>query len=284
MAKKLQSNAATSESGLCCENSIDIISSLTLLNRNLLIMTKISDFRGVALLTTTIFLLISGTVSRAEDNTPPPRILVTGEGSVDVAPDMALLTLSVTREAETARAALDANSSAMNEVLAAMKAEGIEARDLQTSGFSIQPRYRYPSPKSSDNREPPRIIGYRVRNSLSVRVRDIGKVGGILDKSVTLGVNEGGNVAFTNQDPSAAITQARIRAMKDAMAKAETLAEAAGVKTGRLLEISEQSFKPQPVPMARAEMAMARSADAVPVAAGENTYKVTVDVSYAIDQ
>ena len=247
-------------------------------------MTKTSNFRRMALLATTFVLLISGTVSRAEDYTPPPRILVTGEGSADVAPDMAVLTLSVTREAETARAALDANSSAMNEVLAAMKAEGIEARDLQTSGFSIQPRYRYPSPKSSDNREPPRIIGYRVRNSLSVRVRDISKVGGILDKSVTLGVNEGGNMLFTNEDPSAAITQARIEAMKDAMAKADTLAEAAGVKTGRLLEISEQSFKPRPVAMANAGMAMARSADTVPVATGENTYKVTIEVSYAIDQ
>jgi len=196
---------------------------------------------------------------------------------------MAVLSLTVTREAETARAALDANSSAMKEVLAAMKAEGIEARDLQTSGFSIQPRYIYPSPKSGQ-REPPQIVGYTVRNSLTVRVRNIDDVGAILDKSVTLGVNEGGNITFTNADPSAAITQARTRAVKDAIAKANTLAEAAGVETGNLLEISEQSFNPRPVQMARMEMARGASADAVPVATGENTYKVTVNVSFAIEQ
>ena len=123
-----------------------------------------------------------------------------------------------------------------------------------------------------------------MRNSLTVRIRDIDAVGAILDKSVSLGVNEGGNIMFTNDDPSTAITQARIRAMKDAMSKAKTLADAAGVKTGKLLEISEQTFNPLPMPMARAEMSLARSADAVPVAAGENTYKVTVNVSYAIDQ
>jgi uncharacterized protein YggE len=132
--------------------------------------------------------------------------------------------------------------------------------------------------------EAPRIVGYTVRNSLSVRVRDISKVGAILDKSVTLGVNEGGSILFTNDDPSAAMTQARVKAMQEATAKAKTLAQAAGVKIGRVLEISEQSFNPRPMPMARAEMSMARSADAVPVAAGENTYKVTVNVSFAIDQ
>lgn len=229
-------------------------------------------------------MIMSGTACLAADNDPTPRILVTGQGSVDLASDMAVLALTVTREAETARAALDANSAAMSEVLSAMKAEGIKARDLQTSGFSIQPRYSYPPQKSSGERQPPHIVGYTVRNSLNVRVRDITAVGKILDKSVTLGVNEGGNIQFTNDDPSAAITEARIKAVKSALAKAQTLAEAAGVKTGKILEISEQSFSPRPMPMARAEMSMARSADAVPVAAGENTYKVTVNVSYSIDQ
>ena len=247
-------------------------------------MNKERSFRYLSLLTITLFLLILSTVSAADDDNPVARILVTGQGSADLAPDMAVLTLSVTRQAETARAALDANSLAMEEVLRAMKTGGIESRDLQTSGFSIQPNYIYPSPKSSGEREPPQIVGYTVRNSLTVRVRDITAVGTILDKSVSLGVNEGGNIMFTNDDPSEAITQARINAVKDAMSKANTLADAAGVKTGKLLEISEQTFNPRPMPMARAEMSLARSSDAVPVAAGENTYKVTVNISYAIDQ
>jgi uncharacterized protein YggE len=246
-------------------------------------MTKSSSFSCIFTCAFILLILLSGTACWAGDNGSSPRILVTGQGSVDLAPDMAILSLTVTREAETARVALDANSSAMNEVLTAMKAEGIDTRDLQTSGFSIQPRYSYPAPKASGDREAPKITGYTVRNSLDVRVRDIGKIGTILDLSVSLGVNEGGSIVFTNDDPSEAITQARVEAVKDAMDKANTLADAAGVKIGSLLEISEQSYNPRPVPMARAEMSLARSADAVPVATGENTYRVNVDVSYAIE-
>jgi len=234
------------------------------------------------LLITTLLSMALGTPAVADDGGQQPRILVTGEGSIDLAPDMAVLTLTVTRQADTARAALDANSAAMQEVQKAMASAGIEARDLQTTGFSIQPNYIYPTQKTGGEREPPRIAGYTVRNSLTVRVRDIGKVGAILDKSVSLGVNEGGNIAFTNADPSAAITQARIGAVKDAIARADTLAQAAGVKKGQLLEISEQSYNPRPMPMV--EMAMSRAADSVPVAVGENTYTVTVNVSFAIDQ
>ena len=247
-------------------------------------MTNPLNFRHLVSLSITIVVFFSCAAAWADDNRPLPRILVTGQGSVDVAPDMAVLMLTVTREAASARTALDANSSAMKDVLTAMKGHGIEARDLQTSGFSIQPRYTYPSQKSSDKSEPPRIVGYIVRNSLTVRVRDISVVGVILDKSVTLGVNEGGNIRFTNDDPSAAIIQARTEAVKDAIDKAKTLADAAGVKTGKLLEISEQSYSPRPMSISRTEMSMSRSADAVPVAAGENTYKVIVNVSFAIDQ
>jgi len=218
----------------------------------------------------------------ADESDPQPRILVSGEGSVDIAPDMAVLTLTVMRQADTARAALDANSSAMTEVQKAMRTAGIENRDMQTSGFSIQPNYVYPVPKSASEREPPQIAGYTVRNSLTVRIRDLGAVGAILDKSVSLGVNEGGNITFTNADPSAALTRARISAVQDAIAKADTLADAAGVKRGRLMEISEQTYSPRPRPMV--EMAMGRVSDSVPVAVGENTYKVSVNVTYAIDQ
>lgn len=229
-------------------------------------------------------LLTVASLATAGNDEPPPRILVSGEGSAQLAPDMAVVQLTVTREAKTAREALDANSKAMSEVLAAMKKQGIAERDLQTSNFSIQPKYTYPPRTSSGEAKAPSIVGYTVRNSLSVRVRDISKVGAILDQSVTLGVNEGGSILFTNDDPSAAITQARIEAVQEARSKAETLARAAGVKTGRVLEISEQSFQPRPMPMARAEMAMARSADAVPVAAGENSYRVTVNLTIAIEQ
>ena len=212
-----------------------------------------------------------------------PRILVSGEGSAEVAPDMAVLQLTVTREAKTAREALDANSAAMSKVISAMEAKGIEKRDLQTTNFSIQPRYQQSRPQAGGNREAPQIVAYVVRNSLTVRVRDIKRLGEILDQSVTLGVNEGGRVTFTNADPSSVIKQARVAAVGDARARAQTLAEAAGVGLGEVLEISEQSFVPGPMPVARAEMAMARASDAVPIATGENSYRVSVNMSFAID-
>lgn len=222
--------------------------------------------------------------ARADVDEPYPRITVSGQGSAAVAPDMAVLQLMVTREAATARAALDANSAAMAEVLKALREEGIAERDLQTADFSIQPKYIYPSPQDQAADRTPRIVGYTVRNGLSVRVRDLAKLGAIMDKSVTLGINEGGNIFFTNDDPSGTVEQARKRAVADAIAKAKSLAAAAGVKLGKLLELSEHSRQPAPVPMMKGEMMMAMAADAVPVAAGENSYEVTVNMSYGIDQ
>jgi uncharacterized protein YggE len=233
-----------------------------------------------------LLLVVGGlsTVAEAVDNEQVPRILVTGQGSVQLAPDMALLQLTVTREAETAREALDANSAAMSEVIKDLRAQGIAERDLQTDNFSIQPRYVYPKPKTAGENLPPRIVGYTVRNGLGVRVRDLDKLGAIIDRSVTLGVNQGGGITFTNDDPSAALEQARTRAVEDAAARARTLAAAAGVKLGRVLEISEQSRHSPPVPMMRSKMAMADAAESVPVAAGENSYEVAVNLTYAIAQ
>lgn len=222
--------------------------------------------------------------AHAQEDEPFPRIMVSGEGTAALAPDMAVLTLTVTREADTARAALDANSEAMAKVLAEMTAEGIADRDLQTSNFSIEPKYTYPKSSSSGQPEAPKIVGYTVRNSLTVRVRDLARVGEILDKSVTLGVNQGGQISFTNDDPSSALTEARTAAMQEAIGKAQTLAEAAGVGVGKVIEISENSYRPQPLPLARARMQMAEAAEEVPVAAGENVYSVTVTVSFAIEQ
>lgn len=222
-------------------------------------------------------------VAAAADE-PAPRILVTGEGSVDIAPDMAVLNLVVMREAPTAREAVTANSRAMQKVLDAMAGLGIDKRDLQTSGFSIQPRYTHPPRQGAGAGEAPKLVAYTVRNSLTVRVRDIDRVGEVLDTSVSLGVNEGGNILFTNDDASAAISRARVKAVEDALSRGRTLAEAAGVSVGRVLEISEQNYSPRPMPMARSMMAADSFAESVPVAAGENTYKVIVNLSLAIDQ
>lgn len=211
-------------------------------------------------------------------------ISVSGEGIAAVAPDMAVIALTVLREAETARAALDANNAAMNDVLAAMKDAGIAERDLQTGAFSIQPRWFYPEAKNGRT-EPPSIIGYTVNNTLTVRIRDLAILGQVLDTSVSLGVNQGGDVQFTNDDIDKVRDAARLDAVAKAKAKAEQMAAALGIGLGRITQISENSYSPPPMPMMRAEMAMAaKAANDVPIAAGENEYRVTVNVTWEIAQ
>jgi uncharacterized protein len=210
---------------------------------------------------------------------PPPRIVVTGEGEAAVAPDIATLSVSVMREAATAREALDANNQAMAEVIAAMKELGIAERDLQTAAIQIIPRYDYSN--SPDGTQRAELVGYQVVNTLSVRIRDLKRTGEILDRAVTLGVNQGGGIVFSNDDPSATITEARKKAVADAAAKARTLAEAAGVGLGRVIEITEQSFMPPPMPMEA--KSFDRAVAAVPIEAGENAYRVQVNVTFALE-
>lgn len=217
-------------------------------------------------------------MATAADTQPPPRIVVSGEGQAAVAPDLALLTLSVMREAKTARAALDANNDAMAAVIAAMKSSGIKDRDLQTAGIQINPRYNYTN--KPDGSQEAELIAYQVTNTLSVRVRDVDKTGDILDKAVSLGVNQGGGITFTNDNPAATVTEARKKAVADAMAKAKTLAEAAGVSIGRVLEITDQNIAPAPMPInAKAFDVQGAS---VPVQAGENSYTVQVTVTFEL--
>lgn len=232
-----------------------------------------------------LMLFTSGPAFADEAKRPEPGVIsVSGEGVANVAPDMAVISLTVLREAETARAALDANNEAMSKVLAAMKEEGIAERDLQTGAFSVQPRWVYPRNKDGENEEP-RIVGYSVNNTLTVRIRDLSRLGAILDTSVTLGVNQGGNVVFTNDDQDTVREAARLDAVAKAKAKAEAMTGALGVSLGRITQISENSYSAPPMPMARAEMAMmAKSADAVPMAAGENEYRVTVNVTWELSQ
>ncbi|WP_454746435.1 SIMPL domain-containing protein [Ciceribacter selenitireducens] len=218
----------------------------------------------------------------AEPEIREATIIVSGEGDAAIAPDMAVLSLSVVREAETAAEALKANSQAMAEVIADLKAKSIADRDIQTSAFSVDPLYRQDK-ADDDTYEAPVIVGYRVTNGLTLRVRDLTMLGGLIDAAVKLGVNQGGGITFTNDNPEAAITEARKKAVAEAMEKAKVLTEAAGVKLGRIVEISENFARPMPQPMYRAAMAK-EMADAAPIAAGENEYTVTVNITYAIAQ
>lgn len=198
---------------------------------------------------------------------------------------MAVVSVGVLREAETAREALNLNNQAMGAVLAAMKDTGIEERDLQTSGFSIQPRYFYPKRKSNGEQPAPKITGYVVNNNLTIRIRVLEETGLILDRVVTLGVNTGGNIQFTNSDTDSLLKKARADAVRNALEKAQTLTSAAGVGLGKISSINESSRAPRPIGVAQARsLAVQEDAGNVPIASGENEYRVTVQISWEIDQ
>lgn len=213
---------------------------------------------------------------------PRPAIFVlSGEGRASAAPDMAVITSGVVTQAETARAALDDNTAAMTKLIDSLKSAGIEARDIATSGFSVQPRYVYQQ-RNDGTQEPPRISGYEVRNSVTVKVRDLAKLGGVLDKAVTEGSNQIDNLSFDISNKDALLDEARKEALADARAKAELYAEAAGVKLGRLRELSEQvGHFPPPRPMMMRMEAKAASAD-VPVERGEQEVSINVTATWEI--
>lgn len=218
----------------------------------------------------------------AEDARREATITVSGNGESRVTPDMAVITLSVTKQEKTARESLDANSKAMSAVLEQLKADGLADKDMQTSGFSIQPVYSYP--QSSDGSSPaPQLIGYQTINSLTIRLHDLEKAGAVIDSSVSMGINQGGDIRFTNEDPKPILAEARKAAVKDAVEKAKEIAEAAGVSLGRIVDINESVSSPMPMPMAMMAKDAAAAAP-VPMAPGENAYSVSVNVTFEIKQ
>lgn len=203
---------------------------------------------------------------------PPPAVSVTGEATVSVAPDQAQIDGGVTSDARTAREAAEANNAAMGKVLQALKGAGIEEKDFQTSRLSLQPQY------APNRTGPSPVTGYRASNRVTVRIRDVAKVAGVIDVLVGAGANDIGGINFTVSQPSKHLDDAREKAVADARRKAEIYAGAAGVTLGEPLSISEEGA---PAPLFRGKMAAPMAAGA-PVAQGEETLSVTVSVSWAI--
>ena len=226
-------------------------------------------------------LMLSLAAPAAAEEAKPGTITTSATGTVMAEPDIAYLNLAVRREGKTAREALNANNQAMRAVLNEMRAEGVADRDLQTASFNISPLYEYDV--SKDRRGPPTIVGYAVSNALTVRVRDLAKLGTILDRSVTLGVNEGGSVRFAVADPEPVLREARVKAVKAALEKAKVLTEPLGISLARVLQITEAGARP-PAPMRMARATMAKDAESVPLAAGESGYSVTVTVRWELLQ
>lgn len=205
-----------------------------------------------------------------------PQIRVSGEASVSAQPDQARLSAGVVSQAQTVDAALDANNAAMTEVFAQIRALGIPENNIQTSNFSVSPQY---PPYRPDNPEPRTIIGYQVSNQVSIIVDDLARLGEALDALARSGANQLGGVSFSIADTKPLESQARREAVADAMAKAEELAQAAGVRLGAIISIQEGSVaRPYPMMMQLESLELAD----VPVAPGELSVTVNVTMSYAI--
>jgi hypothetical protein len=204
----------------------------------------------------------------------PAMISVTGEATVSVPPDLAEIDGGFTSEAKTAREASDANNAAMGKVLLALKAASIDPKDIQTSRLSLHPQTQ----NTPNHSGPPSIVGYRASNHVTIRLRDVTKVAGVIDMLVGAGANDIGGIDFMVSAASKLLDEAREQAFADARRKAEIYAKAAGVTLGTPLSISEGNAS---APVSRSKMPMAPMA-AAPVMQGEETLFVTVNVSWAI--
>jgi uncharacterized protein len=212
------------------------------------------------------------------DSDIPPAISVTGEATISTPPDLAHIDAGVASDAKTARDASEANNAAMAKVLQALKGANIDDKDIQTSRLLLQPQY---ASTASSRPGPTSIIGYRASNHVTVKLRDVAKVAGVIDTLVAAGANEIGGINFTVSQASKLLDEAREKAVADARRKAEIYAKAAGVTLGAPLIISEGGAPV--IPLFRARMAPMAAAS-TPIAQGEETLSVSVNVTWAIKQ
>lgn len=239
-------------------------------------MPTTSSYRYIA---PVLALLASSVAAQAPDalaDEPSKRtISLSATGAVKTTPDKVDITTGVTTEGQTAGEALKKNTEAMTKVVDGLKDAGIEAKDIQTTNFSVSPIY-----ERQKEGQAAFITGYRVSNAVHITVHDTGKLGEILDKVVSLGANQIGSISFGVSEPEALKDEARKQAMGKAIADAKLYAEAAGVELGPVLSITEEDGGYMPrFAEAAAPMAMAK---AVPIEAGTATVQVKIRVTWEL--
>lgn len=208
----------------------------------------------------------------ADDDTG--KIVMTGTAQVSAKPDLAIVSAGVVTKGQNARDALSANTKTMRGVFEALKSLDIEERDINTSAFNISPHWEHGPSGSKQN-------GYEVRNQVTIRLRDVSFVGAALDTLVRAGANQAGGVQFLVEDQDKLLNGARKEAVQKAKARASLYAEAAGVKLGSILNITEGGGALPPGPVfARG---MEASMEAAPIASGEQDLSVSVTITWALD-
>ena len=207
------------------------------------------------------------------DDAPRRSITVSASGSVSAVPDTARITSGVATEAPVARDAVSKNSEAMQKIIAGLKAGGIDEKDIQTTSFHIEPRYT-----RAREGEASVIDGYRATNQVQVVVRNLDKLGEVLDRLASLGANEMAGLSFDVSQTEKLKDDARKEAVANAHRRAKLYADAAGVELGEVLTIDESGDNaPHPIFAGRA-----LKADAVPIERGSETLEAIVSVTWAL--
>ena len=201
---------------------------------------------------------------------------VSAHGETHRIPDVAQISAGVVTQNIDANAAMQSNAQRMSAVIAALKKAGVAERDIQTSSISLSPQYKY------GQNEPPTITGYQASNTVNLRLRELGKAGAVLDALVKQGANQINGPTFTLDNPDAATDEARTEAVKHAQSRANLYAAATGLKVRRIVSISESGGMQQPRPMMMARYASAPAPEPTPIAAGENTIGVDINVVYEL--
>jgi hypothetical protein len=219
-------------------------------------------------------LALSASAASAEEKRLERTVTVSASGEVSAEPDMARISGGVVTGGDTARDALSRNSEAMKKLIAGLKSSGIEAKDIQTSSFRIDPRYTNPREGQA-----PVINGYQVTNQVAITARDLDRLGEVLDALVSLGANQMNGLSFEVSKAETLKDEARKEAIANALRRAKLYAAAAGAEVGEVVAISEDtaSVGPYPMPMARS-----MKAEAVPIERGTETLEARVTVTWAL--
>lgn len=232
---------------------------------------------GAAFLAAAALTPVPARATEAEAAFRATTLNLTAFGETRIAPDQATITLGVTTTGAGAGQAMQRNRERMTATVAALKAQGIAERDIQTSGLNLSPQYAY------ENNQPPRLTGYQASNQVTITVRDLARLGATVDAVVAAGANQVAGIAFGLSNPQAAEDEARRAAVKALAAKAALYAEATGLRIARLVNLSEGGgySPPPPRPYAMARMAAADAAQ-TPVEPGELRVRVEVSGMYEL--
>lgn len=200
-------------------------------------------------------------------------ITVSAQGSVTAEPDIAYLSAGVVSEGETAKDALAKNATTMAKLIDGLKALGVAGGDMQTSALNVEPRYVL----AKDNRTQT-LSGYRVTNQLHLVLRDVKRMGEVVDQAIALGANQLGRVTFEVSNAESLKDEARKAAMANARKRAELYAAAAGVQLGHVLRIFEEPVEARTTPIG-VQRALSGS---VPVEPGSRSLATEVQVTWAL--